>query len=97
MTLAWSMDKIGPITRNVEDCALVLDVIHGVDGLDPTAVTRPFHWPSPRALSSLRVGFFESQEAEAERPELDVLRELGVQLVPIKLPESLAATRFPSC
>ena len=38
MPLAWSMDKIGPICRSVEDCAIVFDAIHGADGKDPTAV-----------------------------------------------------------
>ncbi len=40
MALSWSMDKIGPICRSVEDCALVLDAIHGADGVDGTAVSR---------------------------------------------------------
>ena len=48
MTLAWTMDKLGPITRSVEDCALVFDAIHGADGLDFAAVDQPFEWP-PRA------------------------------------------------
>jgi Asp-tRNA(Asn)/Glu-tRNA(Gln) amidotransferase A subunit family amidase len=55
MTLTWSMDKIGPIARTVEDCAVVLSVIHGFDGLDATAVDWPFDWPSHRDLRSLRV------------------------------------------
>jgi Asp-tRNA(Asn)/Glu-tRNA(Gln) amidotransferase A subunit family amidase len=59
MSLAWSMDKIGPIARSVEDCALVLDAIHGADGLDPTAVDRPFAWPPPRAPRGLKVGYLE--------------------------------------
>ena len=42
MTLAWSMDKVGPIARSIEDCALVFGVIHGRDGLDASAVDRPF-------------------------------------------------------
>jgi Asp-tRNA(Asn)/Glu-tRNA(Gln) amidotransferase A subunit family amidase len=54
-------------------------------------MTRPFHWPAPRDLATLRVGFFESRSEDAERPELDVLAELGVQLVPIKLPDTPSA------
>jgi Asp-tRNA(Asn)/Glu-tRNA(Gln) amidotransferase A subunit family amidase len=57
MALSWSMDKIGPITRSVEDCALVFAAIHGADGHDPTAVDRPFDWPAPRDPKSLRVGY----------------------------------------
>jgi Asp-tRNA(Asn)/Glu-tRNA(Gln) amidotransferase A subunit family amidase len=59
MALSWSMDKIGPIARSVEDCALVFGAIHGADGLDPTAVDRPFHWPMRRDPRSLRVGFVQ--------------------------------------
>src|SRR3989339_339061 len=42
MALSWSMDKIGPICRNVEDCAIVFDAIRGADGYDRTAVDLPF-------------------------------------------------------
>ena len=87
MTLAWTMDKLGPICRSVEDCALVLGAIHGYDGHDLTAVDRPFHWPPTRELSSLRVGYFETDKPLDDRPEIAVLKKLGVQLVPIKLPE----------
>jgi Asp-tRNA(Asn)/Glu-tRNA(Gln) amidotransferase A subunit family amidase len=87
MPLSWSMDKIGPLARSVEDCALVLGAIHGADGLDPSAADRPFSWPPRRDLRTLRVGYFEEKTAAAERPELKVLRELGVQLAPIKLPD----------
>jgi Asp-tRNA(Asn)/Glu-tRNA(Gln) amidotransferase A subunit family amidase len=90
MTLAWSMDKVGPIARSVEDCALVFGAIHGFDGLDPTAVDRPFAWPPRRQLHTLRVGYVEGGQRgggqAGNREELRVLRELGVQLVPIKLP-----------
>ena len=60
MALSWSMDKIGPIARSVEDCALVFDAIHGADGLDPTAVDRPFAWPPRRDPRALRVGYVKS-------------------------------------
>jgi Asp-tRNA(Asn)/Glu-tRNA(Gln) amidotransferase A subunit family amidase len=89
MTLAWSMDKIGPIARSVEDCALVLGAIHGFDGLDPAAVERPFAWPSRRELRSLRIGYFEGGVAAKARDDLRVLRDLGVKLVPIQLPGQL--------
>jgi Asp-tRNA(Asn)/Glu-tRNA(Gln) amidotransferase A subunit family amidase len=89
MSLSWSMDKIGPIARSVEDCALVFGAIHGYDGLDQTAVDRPFAWPPRREVKSLRVGYFENDKPLDERTEIGVLRELGVTLVPIKLPNSL--------
>lgn len=92
MPLAWSMDKIGPITRSVEDCALVFDAIHGADGLDLTAVDRPFAWPAVRPVRGLRVGYLERKDHPTDqRPELKVLRELGATLVPIKLPEDVPA------
>ena len=87
MTLAWSMDKVGPIARSVEDCALVFGAIHGADGLDPCAVDRPFTWPLRRDLRSLRVGYVESQQPAKERAELTVLRDLGLKLIPVKLPD----------
>lgn len=90
MTLAWSMDKVGPICRSLEDCAIVFGAIHGHDGRDGTAVNQPFVWPMPGELSSLRVGYFQEKNSTAdERAELRVLRELGVQLVPVRLPETL--------
>jgi Asp-tRNA(Asn)/Glu-tRNA(Gln) amidotransferase A subunit family amidase len=87
MALAWSMDKIGPIARSVEDCALVLGAVHGADGLDPAAVDRPFSWPSRRDLRSLRVGYVEGGTEAKDREELRVLRDLGVKPVAIKLPD----------
>jgi Asp-tRNA(Asn)/Glu-tRNA(Gln) amidotransferase A subunit family amidase len=87
MSLCWSMDKIGPITRCVEDCALVFAAIHGADGLDAAAVDRPFHWPPARDLRDLRVGYCDDNRDAAKRDDLRVLRDLGVQLVHIKLPD----------
>jgi Asp-tRNA(Asn)/Glu-tRNA(Gln) amidotransferase A subunit family amidase len=87
MALAWSMDKVGPLARSLEDCALVFGTIHGADGLDPAAVDRPFSWPLRRDLRSLRVGYVEGSKPAGDRDELRVLRELGVKLVPIKLPD----------
>src|SRR5262249_26214061 len=86
MTLSWSMDKLGPITRSVEDCALVFGAIHGADGMDASAVDRPFSWPCRRDLRDIRVGIFQTG-SDREREEFKVLRELGVKLVPHKLPD----------
>jgi len=88
MSLSWSMDKIGPIARSIDDCALVLDAIHGHDGLDPTAVDQPFEWPPRVNLGALKIGYVEeSQRPSDQREELKVLRELGFELVPIDLPK----------
>jgi len=98
MALSWSMDKIGPIGRSVEDCALVFHALHGADGLDPTAVDRPFDWDPDRDPRTLRVGYCKSI-FEAKPPEgreewhafdlavLDVLRAQGIRLVPLELPQ----------
>jgi Asp-tRNA(Asn)/Glu-tRNA(Gln) amidotransferase A subunit family amidase len=89
MTLSWSMDKIGPIARSVEDCALIFGAIHGADGMDATAVDRSFSWPCSRDLRDLRVGYVEARGGDKDREELKVLKELGVKLVAIKLPDKL--------
>ena len=59
MGLSWTMDKVGPICRRVEDCAIVLNAIYGPDGRDRTVTADPFHWEPRRPLSSLRIGLFE--------------------------------------
>jgi len=94
MALAWSMDKIGPMCRHAEDCALVLEAIHGPDGQDTTAVDAPFSRALPRP-DRLRVGYFREafERSEADYPSrpfdlatLDVLRSLGVRLMPVDIP-----------
>jgi Asp-tRNA(Asn)/Glu-tRNA(Gln) amidotransferase A subunit family amidase len=109
MALSWSMDKIGPIARTAEDCALVFAAIHGADPLDPTAIDRPFEWPRPGGIRSLRIGYTEAlfdadytkwaeeegektymrEWAEIDRRALEALRGIGIDLIPIRLPESL--------
>lgn len=86
MTLCWSLDKLGPLCRSVEDCALVFGAIHGADALDNAVVDRPFAWPCKRDLGAIKVGYVEGRVEAKDRPDLKVLREVGVQLVPIKLP-----------
>ena len=90
MTLAWTMDKLGPITRSIEDCALVFDAIHGADGLDFAAVDQPFEWPPKRDLAKLKIGYLvEPRRPIENREELKVLAKIGFELVPITLPEGL--------
>ena len=60
MALSWTMDKIGPICRSAEDCALVFAAIHGADGRDPTARTIPFDWNGDSDLADLRLGYLRS-------------------------------------
>jgi Asp-tRNA(Asn)/Glu-tRNA(Gln) amidotransferase A subunit family amidase len=92
MSLAWSMDKIGPIARSVDDCALVLDAIHGHDGLDATAVDHPFRWPVQLDFGELRIGYMEDPKRPTDsREELLTLRALGFELVPMELPRGIPA------
>lgn len=59
MALCWSMDKLGPMCRSVEDCALVLDAIQGPDGFDLAVKDYPFNWNATVRPSALRVGYFK--------------------------------------
>ena len=87
MSLSWTMDKIGPIARSLEDCALVLDAIHGADGLDSTAVDQPFAWPPSGSVRGLKVGYIkQNNRPDDQRDELKTLKDMGVELVPIELP-----------
>jgi len=76
------MDKIGPLCRTIEDCAIVFNVIHGVDEKDPSTVTAPFQFDRKIALSKVRIGYDEN-DADA-KPFIDKLRELGAVLTPMK-------------
>ncbi len=89
MALAWSMDKIGPIARTVEDCALIFASIAGSDGLDPTVVDRPFQWPIERDWKKLKVGIGSEKPNETEQMVLDLLKEAGAELVPITYPSQV--------
>ena len=96
MALSWSMDKIGPICRTVEDCALVLEAIRGPDGEDPTVVDAPFNWDPEADLGAIRVGYLKSAFEDDARTRkfdlavLEVLKGLGVPLIPFELPEMKA-------
>ncbi len=96
MALSWSMDKIGPICRSVEDCALVFEAIHGPDGRDLSVRDEPFVWDAALDVRRLRVGYlrsaFEEEREDAKWKSFDEatltrLGELGIELVPIELPD----------
>lgn len=93
MALSWSMDKIGPICRTVEDCAIVFDAIRGSDGLDKTVVDASFNYTPQVDLKSLKVGYlkqdFENDSAFAPYNDaaLQKLSEMGVELIEIELPD----------
>lgn len=82
MALSWTMDKLGPICRSVEDCALVLDAIYGPDGHDRTVHAAAFHWDANLDWRKLRVGYLkEDFEHKPEPPQTDAKEE------PAKTPE----------
>jgi Asp-tRNA(Asn)/Glu-tRNA(Gln) amidotransferase A subunit family amidase len=60
MALSWTMDKLGPITRSAEDCALVLNAIHGPDGKDTSVFPVPFNWNPSLDSKTLRIGYLKS-------------------------------------
>ena len=93
MALSWTMDKIGPIGRSVEDCAIVFDAILGPDGEDLTVVDLPFNYDAQLDVKRLRVGYVKSAFDEErdnranDDQALAVLRSLGIRLIPIALPD----------
>lgn len=93
MALSWSMDKVGPITRSVEDAAIVFDAIHGPDNKDQTLVDLPFNYNGDVDFSSLKIGYLESafksdyENRSRDSLTLAKLEELGAELVPIELPD----------
>lgn len=95
MPLCWSLDKIGPMARSVEDCAVVLEAIAGPDGKDATVVPASYAWDPSRPLSSVRVGYFApafeaaSSTKAKDNQALAILRRLGVPLREVNLPENI--------
>lgn len=92
MALSWSMDKLGPICRTVEDCAIVFNAIHGVDNQDFSCMQAPFNYDGTKGLKGIKIAYLKS-EFERKYPNkttdsltLAVLRKLGAELIPLELP-----------
>jgi Asp-tRNA(Asn)/Glu-tRNA(Gln) amidotransferase A subunit family amidase len=96
MALAWSMDKLGPLCRTLDDAAIVFSAIAGPDPLDEETVVRAFSDPGPAEVRGLRVGFVEkSFGGEADELELLAsLEALGCELVPVEVPSAGAGDLF---
>jgi Asp-tRNA(Asn)/Glu-tRNA(Gln) amidotransferase A subunit family amidase len=103
MGLSWTMDKIGPICRGVEDCAAALHGMYGPDGRDLTVDDVPFNWEPRKPISAMRIGYLKGefdQQTDVERKAiyqqaLDALKTAGAKLQPIELPKfSVAALRI---
>lgn len=93
MALSWSMDKIGPIARSAEDCAIVFNAIYGPDGKDISVHDAPFNYNKNINPRKLRVGYLKNdfeREYGAFKPNdqatLEALRKAGIELVPVELP-----------
>jgi Asp-tRNA(Asn)/Glu-tRNA(Gln) amidotransferase A subunit family amidase len=93
MALSWSMDKLGPICRTVEDCALVFNAIYGPDGEDLSIIDLPFNYDPNVNLANLRIGYlkddFDLDTAYMEQnlAALQKLRDLGANLIAVELPQ----------
>lgn len=93
MTLAWSLDKTGPICRSAEDAAIVFYYLHGTDGLDAAAVDMPFNYTGKADLSKMKIAYAKNYFGKKdtlgnEDAVLDVFRKAGANLIPIDFPDS---------
>ncbi len=92
MTLCWSLDKLGPMARSVEDTLLVLQAISGYDPADTGSVPSHLHFDGTQGPAGLRVGYFpkwmeESPSTDVDRAALALLPRLGMTPVPVALPD----------
>ena len=92
MTLCWSLDKLGPMTRSVEDAMLVLRAIAGADAGDLASVAHPLHFDANAGVAGLRVGYFPKWMREAPATDVDLAamksaERAGMKLVEVGLPD----------
>ncbi len=92
MTLCWSLDKLGPMTRSVEDAMLVLHAISGPDPGDIYSVSANLNFDARESVEGLRVGYVpkwmnEDPATEVDRAALDAVRKSGMQLTEISIPD----------
>jgi Asp-tRNA(Asn)/Glu-tRNA(Gln) amidotransferase A subunit family amidase len=91
MTLCWSLDKLGPMARGVEDTMLVLQAISGPDPGDLASVPSKLSFDASARVAGLRVGYFpawmhEAPATDVDRAALETVRALGMKLVEVKIP-----------
>ena len=92
MTLCWSLDKLGPMTRYVEDAMLVLRAISGPDPGDLSSVPSKLDFDAGTSVKGLRVGYFprwmnERPATEVDRAALDTAKKLGMTLIEVAIPD----------
>ena len=92
MTLCWSLDKLGPMTRTVEDAMLVLQAITGPDPGDVASVPSHLDFDASAKISGLRVGCFpqwldQNPATQVDRDAIDVVRKVGMTPVDVSIPD----------
>jgi Asp-tRNA(Asn)/Glu-tRNA(Gln) amidotransferase A subunit family amidase len=92
MTLCWSLDKLGPMARTVEDTFLALAALSGPDPGDVSSVPSKLEFDATAGIKGLKVGFFprwmgEAPATEVDRAALDTLKKLGAVPVEVQLPD----------
>jgi Asp-tRNA(Asn)/Glu-tRNA(Gln) amidotransferase A subunit family amidase len=92
MTLCWSLDKLGPMTRSVEDTMLVLQAITGPDAGDVDSVPSKLDFDAGASVKGLRVGYFpawmnERPATEVDRAALDTVKKVGMVPVEVAIPD----------
>ena len=92
MTLCWSLDKLGPMARSVEDTMLVLSAISGPDPLDVASVPSTLAFHANASVAGLRVGYFpawmkEAPATDVDRAALETVKQLGMKPVEVSLPD----------
>ena len=92
MTLCWSLDKLGPMARGVEDTILVLNAITGPDAGDMASVPSTLAFDARKSVAALRVGYFpawmkESPATDVDRAALDTVKKIGMRPVEVSLPD----------
>jgi Asp-tRNA(Asn)/Glu-tRNA(Gln) amidotransferase A subunit family amidase len=92
MTLCWSLDKIGPMTRGIEDAMLVLQAISGHEASDVSSVESHLEFDATASANGLRVGYFpawmkENPATDVDRAALDTVKTLGMTATEVSLPD----------
>jgi Asp-tRNA(Asn)/Glu-tRNA(Gln) amidotransferase A subunit family amidase len=92
MTLCWSLDKLGPMTRSVEDAMLVLQAITGPDAGDPSSVPSKLDFDASTAVAGLKVGYIpqwmnESPATDVDRAAMETMKKLKMELKQVTLPD----------
>jgi Asp-tRNA(Asn)/Glu-tRNA(Gln) amidotransferase A subunit family amidase len=92
MTLCWSLDKLGPMARSVEDTVLVLNAISGPDAGDLASVPSKLTFHAGASVKGLRVGYFpawmkDSPATDVDRAALETVKKVGMEMVEVSLPD----------